>query len=44
MFGREMTAEMFLGGQRVAPAALQASGFAFAHRDIERALDHVLNG
>ena len=44
MFGREMTAEMFLGGQRVLPAALQASGFAFAHRDIEGALGHVLNG
>ncbi len=44
MFGREMTAVMLLGRQRVLPAALQASGFAFAHRDMEGALDHVMNG
>jgi uncharacterized protein (TIGR01777 family) len=42
LFGREMVAEMMLGGQRVLPAALQASGFEFRHPEIEPALRHEL--
>jgi uncharacterized protein (TIGR01777 family) len=42
LFGREMTEEMLLGGQRVVPAALEASGFAFEHPQIEPALRHEL--
>ena len=42
LFGREMTEEMLLGGQRVLPAALQASGFTFAHPALEDALRHTL--
>jgi len=33
VFG-EMGDEMLLAGQRALPAKLEASGFAFAHRDI----------
>ena len=42
LFGREMTEEMLLGGQQVLPAALQASGFTFAHPELEAALRHTL--
>ncbi len=42
LFGREMTEEMLLGGQRVLPVALQASGFSYAHPTIEPALRHAL--
>jgi uncharacterized protein len=42
LFGREMTKEMLLGGQRVLPAALQGAGFAFAHPRLEGALRHTL--
>lgn len=42
LFGEEMTKEMLLGGQHVLPAALQASGFAFAHPSLEDALRHTL--
>ena len=42
LFGRQMTEEMLLGGQRVLPAALQASGFTFAHPHLEEALRHTL--
>jgi uncharacterized protein (TIGR01777 family) len=42
LFGREMVQEMMLGGQRVLPAALQASGFTFAHPGLEDALRHTL--
>jgi uncharacterized protein (TIGR01777 family) len=42
LFGRQMTEEMLLGGQRVLPTALQASGFTFAHPQLEGALRHTL--
>jgi len=42
LFGKEMVAEMLLAGQRVLPAALQGSGFTFAHPDLEQALRHML--
>jgi uncharacterized protein len=42
LFGKEMTKEMLLGGQRVLPEALQASGFSFALHDLEVALRHTL--
>ena len=43
MFGSEAVDEMFLGGQRVAPARLQADGYAFRHPDLEGALRHLLH-
>ncbi len=42
MFGKEMVAEMLLAGQRVLPAVLQASGFAFVDQEIEAALRRIL--
>jgi uncharacterized protein (TIGR01777 family) len=42
LFGDEMTKEMLLGGQRVLPAALETSGFTFAHPALEEALRHTL--
>jgi NAD dependent epimerase/dehydratase family enzyme len=42
LFGKEMTKEMLLGGQRVLPAALEMSGFSFAHPTLEGALRHTL--
>jgi uncharacterized protein (TIGR01777 family) len=42
LFGREMTKEMLLGGQRAVPATLQASGFTVAHPGLEGALRHEL--
>lgn len=42
LFGAEMVKEMMLGGQRVLPARLQASGFAFAYPGLEGALRHLL--
>ena len=42
LFGEEMTKEMLLGGQRVLPAALELSGFSFAHPELEDALRHTL--
>jgi len=43
MFGKEMTAEMLLAGQRVLPAVLQASGFSFGDVEIEAALRRILD-
>ena len=43
LFGKEMTKEMLLGGQRVLPEALEASGFTFAYPDLEAALRHTLD-
>jgi hypothetical protein len=43
LFGKEMVREMMLGGQRVLPAALEASGFTFAHADLEDALRHAVH-
>jgi hypothetical protein len=40
--GREMAQEMLLEGQRALPAALEASGFQFAHPDLTGALRAVL--
>ena len=42
MFGKEMVAEMLFAGQRVLPAVLQASGFAFVDAEIEAALRRIL--
>ena len=43
LFGKEMVEEMMLGGQRVLPAALEASGFEFGQPEVEPALRHELN-
>jgi uncharacterized protein (TIGR01777 family) len=42
LFGKEMTKEMLLGGQKVLPAKLQESGYTFAHPNLEDALRHTL--
>ena len=42
LFGKEMTKEMLLGGQKVVPAKLQESGYTFAHPGLEDALRHTL--
>ena len=42
LFGREMTEEMLLGGQRVLPKALEASGFTFTRPRLEDALRAML--
>lgn len=44
LFGREMTRDQLLAGQRVLPASLSASGFSFAHPHLEGALRHELAG
>lgn len=38
LLGREMTREMMLGGQRVLPARLEASGYTFRHPELDQAL------
>lgn len=43
LFGKEMTKEMLLGGQRVLPEALSASGYTFAYPALEDALRHTLS-
>jgi len=43
MFGSEAVDEMFLGGQRVLPARLQADGYGFRHPDLEGALRQLLH-
>lgn len=43
LFGKEMTKEMLLGGQKVLPAKLQESGYTFAHPGLEDALRHTLD-
>jgi hypothetical protein len=43
MFGSEAVEEMFLGGQRVMPARLQADGYAFRHPELEGALRQLLH-
>ncbi len=42
LLGRELVSEMLLGGQRVLPAVLQASGYAFARPSLEEALADML--
>lgn len=42
-FGREMVAEMMEGGQRVLPAALEASGYRFRQPVLADALRAVLS-
>ena len=42
LFGKEMTKEMVLGGQKVLPVRLQESGYTFAHPALEEALRHTL--
>ncbi len=41
--GAEMAGELVLGGQRVLPAALTSTGFAFAHPDLGEAVHSVLS-
>lgn len=41
--GREGTTEMVLSGQRVMPARLQATGYRFAHPELDAALAAVLS-
>jgi len=43
MFGREAVDEMFLGGQRVVPARLQAGRYGFGHPQLEGALRSLLH-
>jgi len=43
MFGSEAVDEMFLGGQRVIPARLQADGYSFRHTELEGALRQLLH-
>jgi uncharacterized protein (TIGR01777 family) len=38
LMGRELTHEVILAGQRAVPAAAEASGYRFAHPDLEPAL------
>jgi len=42
LFGGDAVEEMFLGGQRVVPAMLQASGYEFRHSALEPALRTLL--
>lgn len=42
LLGREMADSLLLGGQRVVPARLQATGFDFAHPALDEALQAVL--
>jgi uncharacterized protein (TIGR01777 family) len=42
--GAEMVSELLLASMRVLPAALQESGFSFAHPELGGALAHVLSG
>ena len=42
LFGKEMTKEMLLGGQKVLPEKLEGSGYTFAHPGLEQALRHTL--
>lgn len=42
LLGPEMATEMLLGGQRVVPVALQASGYRFRHPSLESGLRAVL--
>ncbi len=44
VLGSEMAAELVLGGQRVLPAALEATDYAFAHPQLEGAVRSVLGG
>jgi NAD dependent epimerase/dehydratase family enzyme len=42
LLGRELVSEMLLGGQRVLPTVLQASGYTFARPTLEEALVALL--
>lgn len=42
--GREMADALLLGGARVEPARLKATGYQFAYPELEGALRHVLKG
>lgn len=41
VYGRELVQTLLVDGQRVLPTALEASGYAFAHRDLAAALRAV---
>ena len=43
VYGRELVDALLVGGQRVLPAALEASGYTFAHRDLAAGLRAVLD-
>ncbi|MDQ6837248.1 MAG: DUF1731 domain-containing protein, partial [Actinomycetota bacterium] len=42
VLGAEMAGEMLLGGQRALPAALERSGYRFAHPDLPGGLQAAL--
>jgi uncharacterized protein len=42
VYGRELVDALLVGGQRVLPAALETSGYTFAHRDLPAGLRAVL--
>ena len=42
MLGRELVSEMLLGGQRVLPTVLEATGYTFAYRALDDALAALL--
>jgi uncharacterized protein len=44
VYGSELVRSLLLDGQRVLPAALEASGYAFAHPELDDALRAVLAG
>jgi uncharacterized protein (TIGR01777 family) len=43
LLGRELVSEMLLGGQRVVPTVLRASGYTFSHPRLEQALAAMLD-
>jgi NAD dependent epimerase/dehydratase family enzyme len=42
--GKEMAEALLLGGARVEPARLKATGYQFAYPELDGALRHVLKG
>jgi NAD dependent epimerase/dehydratase family enzyme len=44
IYGAELVQHLLLEGQRVLPDKLLASGFTFAHPDLETALRAILQG
>jgi NAD dependent epimerase/dehydratase family enzyme len=43
IYGSELVERVLVEGQRVLPAALEASGYAFRHRTIDEAFAAVLD-
>ena len=42
VYGRELIEHLLLGGQRVLPKRLEASGYRFSHAELEPALRELL--